>query len=98
MTMEALLFEMIGIGFVLLTLALLSGFAFLDNMFAQHLVHKTVLSVLAWMVFGGLLLGRRFRGWRGQKAIRWTLGGFLLLILAYFGSKFVLELVLQRAA
>jgi ABC-type uncharacterized transport system permease subunit len=97
MTMEALLFEMIGIGFVLLTLALLSGFAFLDNMFAQHLVHKTVLSVLAWLVFGGLLLGRRAWGWRGQKAIRWTLGGFLLLILAYFGSKFVLELVLQRA-
>jgi ABC-type uncharacterized transport system permease subunit len=96
MTMEALLFEMIGVGFLVLTLALLSGFAFLENMFAQHLVHKTVLSVLAWMVFGGLLLGRRVWGWRGQKAIHWTLGGFLLLILAYFGSKFVLELVLQR--
>jgi ABC-type uncharacterized transport system permease subunit len=96
MTMEALLFEMIGVGFALLTLALLSGFAFLENMFAQHLVHKTVLSVLAWMVFGGLLLGRRVWGWRGQKAIRWTLAGFLLLILAYFGSKFVLELILHR--
>jgi ABC-type uncharacterized transport system permease subunit len=96
MTMEALLFEMIGIGFVLLTLALLSGFAFLEDMFAQHLVHKTVLSVLAWLVFGGLLLGRRAWGWRGQKAIRWTLGGFVLLILAYFGSKFVLELILHR--
>jgi len=96
MTMEGLLFEMIGIGFALLTLALLSGFAFLENMFAQHLVHKTVLSVLAWMVFGGLLLGRRVWGWRGQKAIRWTLSGFLLLILAYFGSKFVLELILHR--
>jgi ABC-type uncharacterized transport system permease subunit len=96
MTMEALLFEMIGIGFALLTLALLSGFAFLENMFAQHLVHKTVLSVLAWMVFGGLLLGRRVWGWRGQKAIRWTVSGFLLLILAYFGSKFVLELILHR--
>jgi ABC-type uncharacterized transport system permease subunit len=96
MTMEALLFEMIGIGFTLLTLALLSGFAFLENMFAQHLVHKTVLSVMAWLVFGGLLLGRRVWGWRGQKAIRWTLSGFLLLILAYFGSKFVLELLLNR--
>ncbi len=96
MTMEALLFEMIGIGFTLLTLALLSGFAFLEDMFAQHLVHKTVLSVLAWMVFGGLLLGRRIWGWRGQKAIRWTLSGFGLLILAYFGSKFVLELILHR--
>lgn len=96
MTMEALLFEMIGIGFVLLTLALLSGFAFLENMFAQHLVHKTVLSVVAWMVFGGLLLGRRAWGWRGRKAIIWTLSGFLLLILAYFGSKLVLELILHR--
>jgi len=98
MTMEALLFEMIGIGFVLLTLALLSGFAFLENMFAQHLVHKTVLSVVAWMVFGGLLLGRRVRGWRGRKAILWTLSGFAILILAYFGSKLVLELVLHQAA
>ncbi|MGB5735045.1 MAG: cytochrome c biogenesis protein CcsA [Thiohalocapsa sp.] len=98
MTMEALLFEMIGVGFILLTLALLSGFAFLDNMFAQHLVHKTVLSVVAWMVFGGLLLGRRVWGWRGRKAIIWTLTGFAILILAYFGSKLVLELVLNRGA
>jgi len=98
MTMEALLFEMISIGFVLLTLALLSGFAFLENMFAQHLVHKTVLSVIAWMVFGGLLLGRRIRGWRGRRAIVWTLSGFALLILAYFGSKLVLELILHQGA
>jgi ABC-type uncharacterized transport system permease subunit len=96
MTMEAMLFEMIGLGFILLTLALLSGFAFLEDMFAQHLVHKTVLSVLAWLVFGGLLLGRRLWGWRGRKAIAWTLSGFAILILAYFGSKFVLELILHR--
>lgn len=96
MTMEALLFEMIGIGFIVLTLALISGFAFLEDMFAQHLVHKTVLSVLAWLVFGGLLLGRRLWGWRGRKAIVWTLSGFGILILAYFGSKLVLELILQR--
>ena len=64
-TMESLLFEMIAAGFVLLTLALVSGFAFLENMFAQHLVHKTVLSTLAWLVFGGLLLGRFRYGWRG---------------------------------
>ncbi|MBN2887270.1 MAG: cytochrome c biogenesis protein CcsA [Chromatiaceae bacterium] len=93
-TMESLLFEMIGAGFVLLTLALLSGFAFLEDMFAQHLVHKTVLSVLAWLMFGGLLIGRFLRGWRGRTAIIWTLGGFVLLILAYFGSKAVLELML----
>jgi ABC-type uncharacterized transport system permease subunit len=96
LTMEALLFEMIGVGFAMLTLALISGFAFLENMFAQHLVHKTVLSVLAWMVFGGLLIGHRFRGWRGRRAINWTLSGFGILILAYFGSKLVLELILQR--
>jgi ABC-type uncharacterized transport system permease subunit len=97
-TMESLLFEMITAGFVLLTLALLSGFAFLENMLAQHLVHKTVLSILAWLMFGGLLLGRFRSGWRGRTAITWTLGGFVVLILAYFGSKAVLELVLQRAA
>jgi ABC-type uncharacterized transport system permease subunit len=96
MTMEALLFEMIGIGFVLLTLALISGFAFLENMFAQHLVHKTVLSVLAWIVFGWLLVGRKLWGWRGRKAIVWTLTGFFILILAYFGSKLVLELILHK--
>jgi ABC-type uncharacterized transport system permease subunit len=95
-TMESLLFEMIGAGFVLLTLALISGFAFLDDMFAQHLVHKTVLSTLAWLIFGGLLIGRFRYGWRGRTAITWTLSGFGVLILAYFGSKAVLELILQR--
>jgi ABC-type uncharacterized transport system permease subunit len=95
-TMESLLFEMIGAGFVLLTLALLSGFAFLEDMLAQHLVHKTVLSILAWLVFGALLLGRLRYGWRGRTAIIWTLSGFAILILAYFGSKAVLELILQR--
>lgn len=95
-TMESLLFEMIGAGFILLTLALLSGFAFLDDMFAQHLVHKTVLSTLAWLMFGGLLIGRLRYGWRGKTAITWTLSGFGILILAYFGSKIVLEMILQR--
>lgn len=96
-TMESLLFEMIAAGFVLLTLALLSGFAFLDNMLAQHLVHKTVLSTIAWVVFGALLVGRFKYGWRGRTAITWTLSGFVLLILAYFGSKAVLQLLLHRA-
>ena len=94
--MESLLFEMIAAGYILLTLALISGFAFLQNMFAQHLVHKTVLSTLAWLVFGGLLLGRFRYGWRGRTAIIWTLSGFVILILAYFGSKAVLELMLLR--
>jgi len=95
-TMESLLFEMIGAGFVLLTLSLLSGFLFLEDMFAQHLAHKTVLSVLGWIVFGTLLLGRFRAGWRGRTAIMWTLSGFVVLMLAYFGSKAVLELILER--
>ncbi len=94
-TMESLLFEMIGAGFVLLTFSLGSGFVFLEDMFAQHLVHKTVLSVLGWVVFGTLLLGRFRSGWRGRTAIIWTLSGFVVLMLAYFGSKAVLELILR---
>jgi len=92
-TMEALLFEMITLGFVLLTIALLSGFIFMDNMLAQHLVHKTLLSITAWLVFGTLLWGRHKFGWRGQKTLIWTLAGFVVLMLAYFGSKFVLEML-----
>jgi ABC-type uncharacterized transport system permease subunit len=95
-TMEALLFQLIGAGFVLLSVSLITGFLFLENMFAQHLAHKTVLSILAWCVFAVLLFGRVRSGWRGQIAIRWTLGGFLSLMLAYFGSKMVLEWILGR--
>ena len=94
-TMESLLFEMIGAGFVLLSFALFSGFMYLDNMFAQHLVHKTILSIMAWIVFATLLWGRFQRGWRGQTALIWTLSGFVVLMLAYFGSKAVIELVLS---
>lgn len=93
-TMESILFETITVGFVCLSISLLSGFIFLENIFAQHLVHKTALSIIAWIVFAILLIGHWFLGWRGRTAIRWTLGGFLSLMLAYFGSKFVLEVVL----
>ena len=96
-TMEALLFELVWAGEILLTLSILSGFIFLDNIFAQHLVHKTVFSMAAWMVYGFLLFGKYKMGWRGNTAIRWTLAGFLFLMLAYFGSKLVLEIILQRA-
>ncbi len=95
-SMETLLFQVIKIGFILLTLALLSGFIFLENIFAQHLVHKTVLSIIAWLLFATLLWGRKHFGWRGKKAINFTLGGFVFLMLAYFGSKMVLEIILQR--
>jgi len=95
---ETLMFRLIGAGFVLLTLTLLSGVLFVDNLFAQHLVHKTVLSIAAWIVFGVLLFGRWRWGWRGRRAVRLTLAGTLVLLLAFFGSKFVLELVLKRVA
>ncbi len=94
--MERFLFQLIIAGFVLLTLALFAGFIFVHNLMAQHLVHKTVLSLLAWLVFAILLWGRWRFGWRGRTAIRWTLGGFVVLMLAYFGSKAVLELILGR--
>lgn len=95
-TQEAMLFQMIGAGFVLLSLALASGLLFLEDIFAQSLVHKTVLGLAAWAVFGILLWGRWRYGWRGRTAIRWTLSGFVTLALAYFGTKLVLELILQR--
>ncbi len=93
--MEKLLFDSILAGFVGLTLALISGFLFLEDLFAQHLAHKTILSLIAWLVFAILLGGRFAFGWRGRKAIRWTLSGFVALMLAYFGSKFVLEFILH---
>ena len=95
-TMESLLFEMIWLGFALLTLAIASGAVFLDDIFAQHLAHKTVLSIIAWFIFAALLLGRHINGWRGKTATHWTIAGFIALMLAYFGSKFVLEFVLGR--
>ncbi len=95
-TMETLLFQLISIGFLLQSLSLLSGFVYLENMFAQHLAHKTVFSIIAWLTFATLLFGRRRFGWRGRIAIRWTLGGFAALLLAYLGSKWVLEILLHR--
>ncbi|MBK7522393.1 MAG: cytochrome c biogenesis protein CcsA [Gammaproteobacteria bacterium] len=95
-TMESLLFRLIWTGEVLLALSLVTGAMFFENLFAQHLAHKTVLSIIAWLVFATLLWGRHQLGWRGITAIKWTLAGFSLLILAYFGSKIVLEFVLHR--
>jgi len=95
-TMESLLFQMISTGIIFLSVSLISGFIFIDDLFAQHLAHKTVLSILAWLIFSSLLFGRIRYGWRGQTAIQWTLIGFTFLLLAYFGSKLVLELILNR--
>lgn len=95
-TMERLLFRLIALGFVVLSISLLTGIFFIENLLEQHLVHKFVLSLSAWLLFAVLLWGRWQYGWRGRVAIRWTLAGFVLLVLAYFGSKIVIELILQR--
>jgi len=93
-TMEALLFEMIWTGIILLTLGMISGAIFIDDLFAQHLAHKTILSIIAWSIFTALLIGRQLKGWRGITASKWTLWGCLFLMLGYFGSKLVIELIL----
>jgi len=95
-TMEALLFEFLWVGEILLTLAIASGFWFLEDMFAQHLAQKTVFALIAWFIYALLLWGRHQIGWRGNTAIRWALAGFVCLMLAYFGSKVVLEIILHR--
>ena len=94
--MESMLFELLWIGVSLLTLSIASGFVFIDDIFAQSLVHKTVLTILAWLLFSVLLWGHYKLGWRSQTAVRFTLAGFAVLMLAFFGSKLVLELVLER--
>ena len=93
-TMDALLFEMIWIGMVLLTAAFVIGWPYIIDIKEQHLIHKTALSIMSWIVYATLLFGRFNFGWRGITASRWTLVGTAFLVLAYFGSKFVLELVL----
>lgn len=94
--MEILLFDMLMTGFILLSSALVFGFFTIDDFFAQHLAHKTVFSIVSWFIYGALLVGRYRLGWRGQKAVRFTLLGFALLALGFIGSKFVLEMLLGR--
>ena len=102
LTLEHLLFRIIGIGFVLLTLALASGILFSEQLFgkpfsfAHFTQHKTVFALLSWLIYAGLLMGRKVYGWRGRTAIRWSLTGFAMLVLAYVGSKIVLQLLLGR--
>lgn len=98
LTMEHLLFRLIHIAFALLTLALVTGLFFSEAVFGHAVPfdHKTVFAILSWLIFAALLLGRHLRGWRGRLALRWTLAGFIALLLAYIGSHFVLEVVLHR--
>jgi ABC-type uncharacterized transport system permease subunit len=94
-TMEALIFELVLAGVITLALSMAIGLAFIDNIFAQQLFHKTVLSLFALFIFTVVLWGRYKLGWRGNKAGRWVIGGFCMLMLAYFGSKLVLEIILK---
>ena len=98
LAMEALLFRMISVGFVLLTLTLGSGLMFSDQLFGKAFVfdHKTLFAFTSWGIFAALLVGRKVYGWRGRSALRWTLAGFLVLFLAYIGSRFVSEVLLGR--
>ncbi len=96
-TTEQMLFGITTAGFLLLLLAVSSGFALFENIFAQHLVHKTTLSLLALILFGILLAGRQFAGWRGKRAMFLYLWGFAILCLAYFGSRYILEEILGRS-
>lgn len=98
MVMENLLFKVISFGFVLLTLTILSGMLFSEQIFGKPLQfsHKIIFSIASWLIYGWLLFGRYKYGWRGRKAIRLTLWGFLLLVLSYIGTKFVLEMLLSR--
>jgi ABC-type uncharacterized transport system permease subunit len=98
MTMERLLFRLIGFGFGLLTLTVLSGVVFSEELFGAAFKwdHKTIFTMLSWVLFGSLLAGRIWRGWRGKTALRFTLTGFATLLLAYVGSRFVMEVVLHR--
>ena len=94
-TMETLLFELVWGGILFLTLSIVTGFLFVDDFMAQKLSHKAVFSIISWVIYATLLTGRHFMGWRGKIAIRWVVGGFIALMIAYFGSKLVLEVILS---
>jgi ABC-type uncharacterized transport system permease subunit len=98
LALERILFRLITVGFLFLTLTAVSGVFFSEQVFGKPLTldHKTIFTLISWLVFGVLLLGRAQRGWRGKTALRLTFGGFALLLLAYVGSRFVLEVVLRR--
>jgi ABC-type uncharacterized transport system permease subunit len=95
-TMESLLFSLLQAGVTMLTLAILTGFLFLDDMFAQRVVHHTILTIASWLIYSTLLIGHHFFGWRGTVAVRWTLIAFMFLLLGYLGSKFVIEILLNN--
>lgn len=98
LTMETLLFRIIGAGFVLLTLTMISGVVFSEQVFGKpwEFNHKFVFGLVSWGVFAMLLAGHHFYGWRGRKAVHWTMSGYFFLLLGYLGSKFVIEVLLHK--
>jgi len=92
--MESILIRLLWVGTALLTVGIATGLVFTKSIVEQHLVHKTFFSTVAWVVFAAFLWGHQHYGWRSQTAVRWTLGGLTFLVLGYFGSKFVLEILL----
>jgi ABC-type uncharacterized transport system permease subunit len=92
------LFKIYWIGFALLTITLISGIFFSEEVMgvALTITHKIIFSILSWLVYAGLLFGRSQAGWRGKKAIKFSLFAFALLFLSYLGSKFVLEIIIGR--
>ena len=98
LTMERLLFRVLIAGFAFLTLTLVTGMVFSETLFgrAMRFDHKTVFAFASWIIFAALLAGRHLYGWRGRTALRWTLAGFAALLLAYVGSRFVIEVILRR--
>ncbi|BDX20877.1 hypothetical protein TUM22923_01980 [Polynucleobacter sp. TUM22923] len=99
MTMESLLFNLLYVGFALLSLTVFSGLLFSQTLFGKPLVfdHKTIFALLSWFLFGSLLIARWSVGLRGRVALRWVLSAYTALLLAYAGSRFVLEVILHRA-
>lgn len=95
MTLEKTLFQFIFIGFILLSCTLLTGFIFLEDMFAQGKAHKAILSMIAWVIYAVILWGHYRQGWRGRLMVNITIIGSSLLTLAYFGSRFVREIILS---
>ncbi len=98
LTIERMFFRLVGAAFVLLTLTLATGMTLSESMFgrAMRFNHETVFAVMAWLTFAVLLWGRLARGWRGRTALRWTVAGFVMVLLANIGTAFVLEVLLRR--
>lgn len=93
-TMESLMFQLLWAGEALLTALIVSGLIYTDDLVAQNQAHTMAFSVIAWVIYAVLLWGRHRLGWRGKIAVRWTIGGFVALMLAYFGTQLVYQVVL----